>query len=115
MIEPYPENVAGDFYVEKDCCTMCDVPMVEAPELFTYAIGADGQPDHCFVSRQPADESELKDMLSVIRCAEFRCVRYRGDDPTLLQRLIDRGESDVCDAISDTTTPKPSSPWWRFW
>jgi len=115
MVEPYPENVDGDFYVEKDCCTMCDVPMVEAPELFTYAIGADGEPDHYYVSRQPKNDAELTDMLSVIQCAEFRCVRYRGSDPDLLQRLIDLGESDVCDEIPKTDESHPSKPWWRFW
>ena len=115
MVEPYPENVDGDFYVKQNCCTMCDVPMVEAPELFTYAIGEDGEPDHCYVFRQPSNDAEITDMLSVIQGAEFRCVRYRGSDPDLLQRLIDLGESDVCDAIPQTDDSHPSKPWWCFW
>ena len=115
MTQPYPENVDGDFYVEKDCCTMCDVPLVEAPDLFTYAVDADGKPEHCYVSRQPACDAELSDMLSVIQCAEFRCVRYRGTDPGLLQRLVDLGESDVCDAMVRAEMVKPAKLWWRFW
>ncbi|WP_404309303.1 hypothetical protein [Neorhodopirellula lusitana] len=115
MIEPYPENVDGDFYVEKDCCTMCDIPMAEAPDLFTYAVDSDGGPDHCYVSRQPKGDAELSDMLSVIQCAEFRCVRYRGSDPDLLQRLVDLGESDICDAVPSEEIGKPSKSWWRFW
>ena len=31
---PHAANVKGDFYVEENCCTMCGVPFVEAPELF---------------------------------------------------------------------------------
>ena len=115
MIEPYPENVDGDFYVEKDCCTLCDVPMVEAPGLFTYAVDADGKPDHCFVSRQPENASELDDMVSAIASAELQCIRYRGNDPVLLDRLVQLGESAICDAISDGQTGSPPKPWWRFW
>lgn len=114
MTEPYPENVDGDFYVEKDCCTLCDVPMIEARGLFTYATDNEG-PTHCYVSKQPTDDSELEAMLSAIRCAEFRCIHYRGDDPSLLQRLVDTGDSDTCDAILERPSCSPVRPWWRFW
>jgi hypothetical protein len=32
--KPHAANVAGAFYVEDGCCTMCEVPFAEAPELF---------------------------------------------------------------------------------
>ena len=98
MPEPYPENVDGDFYVEKDCCTCCDVPRTEAPKLFTYSDDGDGYMQ-CYVSKQPSNESETQDMLRVISCAEFRCIRYRGRDPGVLQRLVEMGEADVCDSL----------------
>ena len=115
MTEPYPDNVDGNFYVEKDCCTLCDVPMIEAPGLFTYATGEDGIPDHCYVSRQPANDSELDKMVSAIQCAELQCIRYRGSDPALLKRLVDAGEAAICDAIPSAAASRFSKPWWRFW
>ena len=99
MAIPYPENADGDFYVERDCCTLCDVPMVEAPGLFTYALGDDGKPDHCYVSKQPSNGSETESMISAIQCAELRCIRYRGRDQTILTRLIKIGESEICDNL----------------
>lgn len=99
MAIPYPENADGDFYVERDCCTLCDVPMVEAPLLFTYALGDDGKPDHCYVSKQPSNGSETESMISAIQCAELRCIRYRGRDQTILTRLIKIGESEICDNL----------------
>ena len=32
---PHPMNVPGPFYVLNGCCTACDVPVSEAPDLFT--------------------------------------------------------------------------------
>ena len=113
MPEPYPENVAGDFYVEKDCCTCCDVPRAEAPDLFTYADDGDDYM-HCYVSKQPSNAGELDDMLRVIQCAELQCIHYRGNDPAILQRIADMGESDVCDAL-EPDAPIVARPWWRFW
>ena len=118
MPEAYPENVPGDFYVEKDCCTCCDVPRAEAPDLFTYAQEPDGYA-HCYVSKQPSNSNELEDMLRVIQCAELQCIHYRGNDPAILKRISDVGESAVCDALNDTPfvvqRPVVQRPWWRFW
>jgi len=113
MSEPYPENVSGDFYVELDCCTHCDVPRTIAPALFTYAGDTNGY-DHCYVSKQPADEAELNAMLEVIQCAELQCIHYRGTDRGILQRIEAMGEAAVCDIFSEPPT-KPSRPWWRIW
>lgn len=112
MPEPHPENVAGDFYVEFGCCTSCDVPLIEAPSLFTYSQDADGFM-HCYVSKQPGDEHELDNMLQAIRCAELKCIRYRGEDPRVLRRLTDMGESDVSDVLSrESVRPRR---WWEVW
>jgi hypothetical protein len=116
MHTPYPENVEGDFYVEAGCCTCCDVPMVEAPKLFAYSEPNDGM--HCYVSKQPENESELSDMLTTIACAEFRCIRYRGKDPKILKHLVDRGESDVCDSLYPKGIAALISctrRWWQLW
>ena len=116
MREPYPENVDGDFYVESGCCTCCDVPMVEAPQLFKYSEATEYM--HCCVSKQPTNDADLTNMLTVISCSEFRCVRYRGDDPEVLRRLKDAGNDDCCDAFDSTPcvdNPQNVCPWWRFW
>jgi len=107
MPEAYPENVPGDFYVERDCCTLCDAPRTIAPQLFTYAGRTDGY-DHCYVSKQPANESELDAMLEVIRCAELQCIHYRGNDRGILRRIEAMGQAGVCDVFS--SEPPPESP-----
>jgi hypothetical protein len=113
MPEPYPENVPGDFYVERDCCTLCDIPRTIAPQLFAYAKGTDGY-DHCYVAKQPSNDAELAAMLEVIQCAELQCIHYCGSNHSILERLEAMGESAVCDALPKSP-PKPSRSWWRFW
>ena len=113
MPEAYPKNVDGDFYVEKGCCTCCDVPRTEAPDLFAYADDPDGYM-HCYVSKQPSNDNELDDMLRVIQCAELQCIHYRGHDPAILKRISDINESPDCDAL--TFKSLPTEPrWWHFW
>ena len=81
---PYPENVPGDFYVAKDCCTMCDMPFVVAKDLF----GKAGE-DHCYVKKQPTTADELRRMIDAAESADLGCIRYKGNDPKILQRLKD--------------------------
>jgi hypothetical protein len=96
--QPHPANAPGDFYVLDGCCTMCEVPFYEAPGLF--GVASDGGSSHCFVQRQPVSESELDQMLQAIRCAELQCIRYRGTDANLQNKLIELGEGSVCDSLS---------------
>jgi len=91
-------NVIGDFYVEDGCCTACEVPQSEAPDLF----GMTPKPNyHCYVKRQPQTDAERDQMLSAILCAELQCIHYRGNNPAIISRLSAMGEMDVC----DTTPP----------
>jgi ferredoxin len=64
-------NAPGDFYVEKDCCTLCGVPWHIAPELFGY------DDNGCWVARQPANADEHRKMLQVIDTQELGCIRPR--------------------------------------
>ena len=91
-----PLNVPGDFYVEDECCTRCDVPIRHAPELF----GATNH-DSCYVKCQPATPEQLDQMLDVIQCAELACIRYRGSNRLIQLRIAELGESHVCDSIPD--------------
>ena len=97
-VKPHPLNAIGDFYVEDGCCTACDVPQTEAPELF----GMTTDPHyHCYVKRQPQSDTEHEQMLSAILCAELQCIHYRGNDRAIISRLSAMGEMEVC----DTTPP----------
>ena len=90
---PHPLNAPGPFYVVDGCCTACGVPLDEAPELFAYTGD-----DHCYVKRQPRSSEEIDHALGAIWAQEFRCIRYRGDDPEVIRRLAENGDADICDA-----------------
>ena len=92
---PHPKNVPGPFYVVDGCCTACDVPFSEAPELFAY----DDQ-NHCFVKRQPRTADELNRTFSAVWAAELQCIRYRGTDPDALRRFAEMGLPELCDNSS---------------
>ena len=67
-----PRNVAGPFYVDKDCCLLCGVPWHYAPELFDHDMNG------CWVSRQPANDAEERQMLRVIDQQELGCIHRTG-------------------------------------
>lgn len=89
----HPKNVPGDFYVTDGCCNACGIPVTLAPELFAW----DGT-THCFVKHQPKTETSVDNALRVLKAAESRCVRYRGTDPQVMQRIADIGEIELCDS-----------------
>src|SRR6476620_6047603 len=94
----HPANVPGDFYVEDGCCTMCDVPRSEAPDLFASWPNAES-PEHCYVKRQPQNAANFERMFEVIRCAELQCIHYRGTNRQFQMRLIEIGEGLACDNL----------------
>jgi hypothetical protein len=96
--KPHAANVPGDFYVEDGCCTMCEVPFAEAPELFGTCQDPKGYP-HCFVKRQPETPHEIIRMLSAVRCAELMCIRYRGTDRRIQLQLLEADSGSVCDKL----------------
>jgi hypothetical protein len=96
--KPHPANAPGDFYVEDGCCATCEVPLLEAPNLFGWAEQAAGDL-HCYVKRQPQTAAELDAMIMTIRCSELSCIRYRGTDRAIHSRLVEVGEGMVCDEL----------------
>jgi hypothetical protein len=96
----YRLNVAGDFYVEDGCCTLCGVPAVTAPELFG-GFDADGSVpedvEQCWVKPQPGSGAELDMMIETMARQELSCIRYRGADPNIVVRLRDIGEGTQVD------------------
>ena len=79
---------------------------MKAPELFGVHHDERGLA-HCFVKKQPSTEPELRDMCRAIAGAELACIHYRGNDPEVLNRLTEMGESAQCDQI-------PDEKWWQF-
>lgn len=93
VYEPHPMNVDGPFYVGDGCCTLCDLPRTDAPDMFRVTE----EQDNCYVYKQPETEDELNRMIGALAAAETACIRCRSKDPTLLERLRAIGEEDPCD------------------
>jgi hypothetical protein len=89
------KNAPGPFYVADGCCTACGVTNAIAPDLF-----ASDANNHCYVKRQPSTADEIDAALRVMRTQELGCIRYCGDDETILRRLAEAGESAQCDNAS---------------
>jgi hypothetical protein len=69
------------------------VTEVCAPDL----MGFDETENHCFVAKQPANENEVYQAIKATWSAEFDCLRYSGQNPSILRRLAEAGASDSCD------------------
>jgi hypothetical protein len=82
----YSKNAPGDFYVEAGCCLGCGVPWHEAPDHFTV------DDVQCYVKRQPANEAEVRNMISAMHLQEIDCIRYNGRDPKIVAAI--RAKSD---------------------
>ena len=90
-VKPHPLNVIGDFYVEDGCCTTCDVPQTEAPDLF----GMTSEPYyHCYVKRQPESEAErLPNAVGHCLCRIAVAFTYRGNDPAIISSSVRDGRN----------------------
>jgi hypothetical protein len=75
-----------------------EVPFLDAPNLFGIFLDPKGS-QHCYVKRQPVSPAELDEMVNVIRCAEFQCIRYRGAEHLIQLRLVEADEGMVCDIL----------------
>lgn len=98
--EPHSLNDSEGFYVEVDCCTACDLPFSEAPELFAY-----DEEMHCYVTRQPENETELEKAILLTWRAELQCIRYGGNSKETIRRISELGNPHLCD--SQTAAVKP--------
>ena len=108
MVTPHyerePENAPGPFYVVKDMCITCSLPVDTAPETIKYhetpcESCPEGCPDHCYVSRQPETAEEIDRMIEVVAGSCIAAYRYCGTDPEILHRLVEAGCKEQCDAL----------------
>ncbi len=92
---PPPSNDAvhdqGDFYVEPDCCLLCGVPEDIAPEIFHTGE------DYCSIIRQPCSRDEIDRSIRAMWSSEVDCIRYRGHDVIMLERLARAGMAGQAD------------------
>jgi len=113
LYEREPENAPGPFYVVKDTCITCSLPVETAPKTVKYhETPCEGCPeeraDHCYVSRQPETPEEIDRMIDVVAGSCIAAYRYCGTDPEILRRLVKAGCKERCDALCQ-------KKWWRFW
>lgn len=103
--ERYSQNVAGDFYVEKDVCLQCMAPELEAPEL----MGFDKRSGNCYFKKQPATPEELEHAIAAVSVSEIQGLRYAGNNDLVLRRLSKLGASDCCDVLVSEQEPSSES------
>ncbi len=108
MVTPHyerePQNAPGPFYVVKDICLLCSLPVETAPRTIRYHETpcedcSKRLPDHCFVSRQPETPEEIDRMIEVVAGSCIAAYRYCGSDPDIIRRLVKAGCRDQCDAL----------------
>jgi len=89
----------GDFYVEPDCCLLCGVPEDVAPEVFRTGD------DRCSIIRQPCSRDQIDRTIRAMWSSEVDCVRYRGRDPAMLERLARAGMAGQADHGNTSVSP----------
>ncbi|WP_145856003.1 ferredoxin [Pedobacter suwonensis] len=92
--ERYPENSAGDFYVENEVCITCGAPEAEAPDLIEHSKNEYG---HCYFKKQPTTVDELDRAINAMLVSCISSIRYCGKDKAILKRLYDLGMQAECD------------------
>lgn len=98
-----PHDAPGDFYVVADCCIWCGVMHAEAPGLIGW-VSTEEATQGCFVAKQPVTFDELEQMIAAMAVQDVGCVRYGGNDPVIVKRLIDADiglESQIDDLRGD--------------
>ena len=88
------------------------MPFQEAPGHFE--CDSDG---HCFVCKQPSTPEEVDRMVSAVWVSEVSCIRYTGNDPETLRKLIAVKAQDQCDVLQEESKHQANSRkiWWAIW
>jgi hypothetical protein len=88
-----------DFYVEPGCCMLCGEPEGIAPEVFETGE------NHCFVKRQPSSQDQVDRTIRAMWSSEADCIRYRGRDAGLLDRIARAGMISLTDHPPSVDAP----------
>ena|SRR5262252_568999 len=92
---PHPLNAPGPFYVENDECIACGAPHAVAPDLMAWTENPDKHPGrtHCYFTKQPQDETELREALDAIAASCCGALRYAGSDKEVLKAIRKSGNA----------------------
>ena len=113
LFEREPESAPGPFYVVKDQCITCSLPVQTTPEHIKYHKSpcgscSESRVEHCVVIRQPETAEEIARMIEVVAGSCVAAYRYCGTDPEILRRVVKAGCKEQCDALCQ-------KKWWNFW
>jgi hypothetical protein len=108
LFEREPNSAPGPFYVVKDACITCSLPIDTAPKNIKYrqrpcTTSPERRTNHCFVSRQPKTPQEIEKMIEIVAASCVAAYRYCGTDLEILRRLVEAGCRDRCDALVQNT------------
>jgi hypothetical protein len=98
LIQPYPKNAPGDFYVQNEHCIACEAPYHEAPDLMAH--DDERNYPHCYFKRQPETPNEVERAIMACHVSCVLAVRYGGKNPKILKRFQDLGDKESCDVLS---------------
>ena len=94
-LDRHPLNSEGPFYGENGQCMSCGAPESETDGLMSH--DAKG---HCFFARQPLTDDETNAAIRGVWASCCGAVRYGGEDPQIMIRLAELGNSSQCDRES---------------
>ena len=106
LFEPGPDNADGAFYVVKDACMLCALPVETATSSMSWnrcpktrEEGEDFRSLRCRVHKQPETEEELRAMVDAAIGSCVQAIRYRGTDARILALFREAKLEVLCDAL----------------
>ena len=79
------------------------LPEMEAAEL----MGFDREAMHCYFKQQPLTSEELEHAIAAVAASDIQGLRYAGSNKYILDRLVELGASDCCDALTAKEKLRP--------
>ena len=102
LFETEPGGETGTFYVIKDRCLVCALPVNTAPHLFHFLKYPDKPAcsRSCCFLKQPVtlEEVGLAVEAAIGSCVD--AVRYCGDNPEVLRIFREQGGAHLCDKLA---------------
>lgn len=99
---PCPGSAPGPFYIEAGGCHPfhCRVQMARICDIVEKRDVPGLHGWHCCITRQPANDAELRDVINAVMSCTECAVRYAGSDKTILDRI---GRPECCDVMPEST------------
>ena len=105
LYEREPDGAPGVFYVIKDRCLLCSLPVETAPRNITWSAqtirrGCADCPSHCRVEHQPETWEEISQVIEATCQSCIAAIRCCGTDPEILRQFRESGGEHLCDAVT---------------